>query len=360
MNSLKGRDIASNKICESAYGNRLLCGIDCNQLFDNEYNYLLKNGIDMYLKKYKITDDDVIFKYKKIWNDYGGDLPSTNTIRAITPLDEYIYSSKIIIESNTSNTSNPSKYFNIINIDDKKYTRVKNIDYYNIDNEDINDYGVFVIINDDMSSRNYILYDYLSEDDLIYVFLYTYNGDNLINQYILSNGIITQDIVNYYKDKYLNTFINYDVTSKCFKEDSIKYIKCYIEYITERFQNCMDKIKHTLPNKDFFLYRGLSFDNIEKYISVKEQYINLIGKSMAVETIPYVSTSINIENAKSFYKKQTTYGLLFKIYVPKNFKNYIPILDVSFFPENEIVLEVNTKWFIDNVIDDIVYCQLIP
>ena len=191
-------------------------------------------------------------------------------------------------------------------------------------------------------------------DDLSYIRLYTERGDILINKFLSHGKTITKDIVKYYQEKYFETFVKYGIDSKCVKEDSIKYIECYILYVLEKIESLHNIIKDRLPKVSMFLFRGISL-NKTNYDDVMKYYYHNLHKVIQSET--FISTSLKRQVAEQFSKRNEK-SIIMIIYVSNTFNNYIPILGISkIITESEILLNIGTKLYVDKIDDNIIYCQ---
>ena len=343
MENLKGIDIASNKVCETMFGKRSNLSVDDIEMFDNCYNKILENGLDPFLKEWFREDyytevRNFVEKLKIIFLNEGGDLPSTNTIKYVSDIDKKIVSSDII---NIYNVSDEDEIYQIIVPLPNNYNPNK----INYDDETL-------VYQDECKIK-----DVISNEDKKYIRFYTHNGDILLNKYLASNRKITKYIVQYYQTKYFETFVKYDVDISCVKEDSPKYIKCYIDSMLNTIEEIITRMNVYNDPLKFIVYRGLSFNNAD-YEIVRKFYSDHIN--MAVEMKTFISTSSSIDMARRFSTLKEK-GLLIVIYIPQEFTNYINMKCISkYYFEKEILLNIGTKFYIDKIINDTIYCQIIP
>ena len=173
-----------------------------------------------------------------------------------------------------------------------------------------------------------------NQNDLNTMILYSHNGDEIINRYLLNGEKVTDETISYFRTRYYMTLGLYE---NCFLNDSNRFIESYLHNFYVSLRNCF-KTKY---DKDLLVYRG-----IREHVDYKENDI--------IKFNTFVSTTLSYKIAKNYgsigWGKEGKFTL-FSIYIPKG--NYIcPIFYNTLHEEELEILLMDSSYFIVNSIDE--------
>lgn len=323
---------------------------------DNETAYVTTNNCDPFKKilednNQTCPDSYEIFRYRNSDSEY-----------------EQCCKKRINVDNIVDFNDDIDNWFDIEN----DYARQND---YNIedDRDELDDYmepyfnhnNNYILLRDSFKQEDPLLNDY--RDVAI---LYTYNGNNLINNYIINNYSINTTIIRYFLEKYRRTFSKYSLRD-CLRVKPIggdRFIDCFIDGCINNFDSLFNLIRP--QTFSFYVYRGISIkkhiiDGITDINDIDD--MNFIRRYYPIDSLlkfkTYSSTSLSLGRAVDFIgggddnegddnEGVNNIPIIFKITIPNGSKT-IPVLRESKFNrEYEIILNRNSIFYVESINND--------
>jgi len=215
----------------------------------------------------------------------------------------------------------------------------------------------YILLRDSFKQEDPLLNDYKNV-----AILYTYHGNNLINNYIINNYSINTTIIRYFLERCRETFINYSLRD-CLRVKPIggaRFIDCFIYGCINNFDSLFNLIRP--QTFSFYVYRGISIKKhiIDGITDIDD--MNFIRRYYPISSLlkfkTYSSTSLSLGRAVDFIgggdnnEGDDNIPIIFKITIPNGSKT-IPVLRESKFNrEYEIILNRNSIFYVESINND--------